>query len=696
MSLSYLADRGAATIFMLAAAVLLALPKPGPRARVAWLCLIVLGVGYGLALNLQPANFPASNFVHYYLGAKYPAPYLDTYRLIRAGQGLPQIEMRDLAHPERVVGETDEERRLYYIDLLRAARAPFDPLAPLDSLAARARDSGAVEAEARQILASHLPEGRIADYRRDVRTAASMGQAERLTLDVGYNGSPFYGLFRQLDPTLHLPLDRRSAIAGLAWQLLGVALIAWLAGLALGLSTTERLAVAALILVSSDFATFAMTGLIITELWVPILVAAWALRSGRYALAGAAIAIAGLVKLFPFLLTLVAVVPLVRSYSTGSKESDSAVVRRRAFALLATCGTVALAMGLLSLTTGRTWADFFHKIAVEFESHVNIANSVSMAAVCRILGVRADSPLPRLISLAALIPLAALFWTVGGARNALPRRALVLIGATGWLVESWLNYYAVAPFVLLPLVARRHRTGAAAIAIGMAASYLTPGFYDSTLIQEPGVRLLKLAPYLAAPAWLVWLELRDMRFPVRYVRVVVVVAVLLILALGEEIWRGQETKRLADSGEAAFARSDVQGALQSYERVLRLAPGDGTATHRRAIALATLGRMGEALPQFARAAELSPRDISARDDYGRELLMSGRVGEAANELESARRLAPSDVQVLFALSSARLAQGRRDDAAALLERARELAPMDPRLRQALDQIAPSAGSSAPR
>ena len=671
---------------MLAAAILLALPKPGRRARVAWMSLIVLGLGYALALNLQPANFPASNFVHYYLGAKYPAPYLDTYRLIRAGEGQPQIDMRDLDHPEKVVGETEEERRLYSIELLRAARVPFDPLAPLDSLEARARDSGAVEAEAQQILASHLPAGRITDFRRDVRTAASMGQTERLTLDFGYNGSPFYGLLRQLDPTLHLPLSRLSAFAGLAWQLLGVALIAWLAGLALGLSSVEGLAVAALILVSADFATFAMTGLIITELWVPILVAAWALRSGKYALAGAAIAIAGLMKLFPFLLTLVAIVPLVRSTTTGSRESDAALVRRRAFALLASCAAVTLAMGLLSLMTGRTWADFFHKIAVEFESHVNIANSVSAAAVWKILGVRAESPLPRLISLGALIPLAALFWTAGSAKSALPRRALVLIGATGWLVESWLNYYAVAPFILLPLVARRHRTGAAVIAIGMAVSYLTPGFYDPMLIQEPAVRLLKLAPYLAAPAWLVWLELRDMRLPLRYVRFMAVVAVLLALALGEEIWRGQETKRLAERGESAFARSDAQGALQSYERLLRLAPGDGTGTHRRAIALATLGRMDEALPQFARAAELSPRDISARDDYGRALLMSGRVGEAVQELESARRLAPSDVQVLFALSRARLAEGRRGDAVALLERARELAPTDPGIRQALDQL----------
>lgn len=101
--LAWLADRAASTLLMLAAAALLAWPMSFRRARMAWAMLVVLVVAYGLALNLQAVNFPHSNFIHYYLGAKYPAPYADTYRLIHAGQGRPQIGMRDLEHPQDLV-----------------------------------------------------------------------------------------------------------------------------------------------------------------------------------------------------------------------------------------------------------------------------------------------------------------------------------------------------------------------------------------------------------------------------------------------------------------------------------------------------------------------------------------------------------------------------------------------------------------
>src|SRR5262249_28287528 len=200
---------------------------------------------------------------------------------------------------------TPSEQRAYYIDLLRTANASFDPLAPLDSLAARARDAGLIEAEARRILAQRLPQARIAEYRRDVRAMLTMGQGAHVTLDYGYNGSPFYGFLRLADPTLHMPFGRLPALAGLLWQLLGVALIAALAGAALGLSLEERLAVAALILVCSEFTEYVMSGLVFTELWAPVLLAAWALRRNRQALAGVAIAVAGLLKIFPFLLALI-------------------------------------------------------------------------------------------------------------------------------------------------------------------------------------------------------------------------------------------------------------------------------------------------------------------------------------------------------------------------------------------------------
>jgi len=688
VTLAVLADRYAAAAFMLAAAALFARPMPVRHARTAWIVLIVLGAGYDLALNLQPVNFPNSNFDHYYLGAKYPVAYAETYRLIHAGQGRPQIGMRDLEHPANLVHSGSYEQRAYYIDLLRAARVSFDPLAPLDTLAARARDSGAIEAEARRILASDLPANRIAEYRRDVRTAQTMGQGPHLTLDYGYNGSPLYGLVRQMDPTLHLPFGRLPALAGLAWQLLGVVLIALLAGAALGLSTAERLAVAALILVCPDFANFGMAGLVFTELWVPVVIAAWALRRGRHAVAGTAIAFAGLLKLFPFLLALAAAVPLLRSFVPGASGAGAPAVRRRAFALLAAGGVATLGLGLLSVTSGRTWTDFLHKIAVEFQSGLNVINSVSAAAALATLGVPDRSPLFGVVSLAALVPLTVLFWGLqdGGSDFALPRRSLVLIAATGWLVKSWLNYYVIVPFMLLPLTARRHRVGTAAIATAMAAAYLLPEFDDASLLRHPALHLGKLAPCLVAPAWLVWLELRENGWGRPRLRWAALAAVLLALATGEEIWRGHEIQRLAARADETLANHDAAGALESYDRWVRLSPRDATPRRRRAIALVTTGRLDEALADFARAVALAPGDAAAHDDYGRALLMSGRTTEAAEQLEAARALTPCDVQILFQLARIHLAQGRRPEAMALIARAHELAPGEAAISEAYEQL----------
>src|ERR1051325_4742201 len=214
MTIALVADRAAAALLMLAAGILLTWPARARRTRAAWLGRGVRGARYGLALTPPPGHFPKSHLAHYYLGAKSPVPYMETYRLLHAGEGRPQIGMRDLERPVDLVRSGTSEQRAYYIDLLRAARVPFDPLAPLDTLAARAHDSGEIEAEARRILATRLPARRVAACRRDVHAALGMGQGAHLSLDYGYNGSPLFGLIPQAGPPLPLPVGRLSGPPG--------------------------------------------------------------------------------------------------------------------------------------------------------------------------------------------------------------------------------------------------------------------------------------------------------------------------------------------------------------------------------------------------------------------------------------------------------------------------------------------------
>ena len=688
MTLWYVGDRGVCAGLTLVASVLLALgsrARPARALRAAWIAVIVAGVANGLALNLQPANLINANLSQYYLGAKYPMPYADTYRLVQAAGDQPQIGIRDLDRPALILRSSPTEQRAYYLDLLRAERVPFDPLLPLDSLARRARESGAIAAEARRLLEERVPADRIADFRHDVRVAVAGAVRQPLTIDFGYNGSPFYGLIRQADPTLHVSYGPVAAWANALWQLLGVGLLAWIAGSALGLTLDERLAAAALIVASWDFAGFAMPGLMFTELWVPIAIAAWAMRHRRAAVAGVAIAFAGLLKLFPFLLLLPAMVAFARSFRSSARGAIAPATRRWALALVATCAIAAALLGLSSTLTGRSWPDFVRKIVVEFEAAPNLINSANPIAALVTLGIPHGSPFMRVVPLVAIVLLIAMFLRSDDARfhAALPRRTLVLLAVSGWLVKSWLNYYVVVPLLLLPMYARERRPAAAAMAAAMAVAYFLPEFDDPLILAHPWLHFLKLVPYLLLPVWMVAIELGGLRWSRVERRVGAVVAVVLALTTAEEIWRLSTVYRLAEEGGVAFRAGRAEEALARFRTLLRLSPGNAFARRQEAIALATLGRMDEALASFGRAVALTPRDAAAHDDYGRGLLMAGRPDEAAAQLEAARALTPEDVQVLFMLARVRLSQGRRSEAVGLLSRARELEPGEPQIAEAL-------------
>src|SRR6185503_853653 len=130
-----------ALLIAIGGALLLWRGAPAAR-RGAWIALALAALVNALTLNSQPANLLGSNLIHYHLGIKYVTPHADFYRAIQAALGRPQIGMRDLDDPARVVNAAPYEQRAYYLKLLRDAQVPFDALEPLDSLAGRARASG--------------------------------------------------------------------------------------------------------------------------------------------------------------------------------------------------------------------------------------------------------------------------------------------------------------------------------------------------------------------------------------------------------------------------------------------------------------------------------------------------------------------------------------------------------------------------
>jgi Flp pilus assembly protein TadD len=657
---------------MLLAGLLLALKLRARIARAAWLALLIAGLANALFLSLLPHNLININLVHHFLGAKYAFSYNSLYQLINAARETPQIGMRDLDRPPAMVRSDPRAQRAYYIDLMRADGVDFDPLSSLDDLARRAVETGCIQREARHILDAHLPPALVGDFERDARLALGALSGRDITTDYGFNGSPLYALVRRADPTLHRPFGPATARLNLAWQIAAALLVVWMAGMALGVNSHERLAMLALLFASWDFVGWSLPGLVFAGWWLPVAVALLALRRRAAAPAGIAVAWAGLIKIFPFVLALphgVRLIGLVlrRHSSTGAPI-------RWSLLLLATCIAAAGALGMAAMLSGRSWTEFLSKIVAQFQSEAYLINSVSLSQGLLALGIHA-SPLPAILSLVAMGMLTLLF--VRGSdpdfMAALPRRSLVLLAATGLWLHTWFNYYAIAPLLLLPLVARQHRVGAAAAAMATAGVFLLPEFDHPLLLDHRFLLGLKVAPYILIPIWLVGLELENMAFAKPARRAITAVVVLCCVATAAEAVRAHAIKRLDRTGGAHLDRGRAREAREVYRRMATLAPRNATAHMNRGIALAMLEDPA-AGAAFGRASALDPHGQHARQNYGRWLLKVGRAEDAIAELEAARRLAPFDDGALVDLGRAQLARNRRNEARALFARALELNP----------------------
>jgi hypothetical protein len=667
--------------------LLLALGLRGRLARAAWLALLIAGLANALVVSLVPANLININLVHHFLGAKYTFSYDSFYELINAAREKPQVDMRDLERPPAMLRDEPSEQRAYYIDLLRDYGVEFDPLAPLTNLRAWAEEANVIRSEADSIMSEHLPASQIGEFRRDALLALDALTGREITTDYGFNGSPFYSLVRRADPTLHRPFGRGTAWLNLMWQIAAALLVVWITGAALGAALEGRLAMAALLFASWDFVGWALPGLIFAGLWLPVSLALLAFRRRAAAPAGVAIAWAGLVKIFPFILLLPAGLRVIRSAVLRGREESDGGSTRWSLVLAAACLAATIVLGLAATLSGRSWLEFVQKIVVQFQSTAYLLNSVSSSQWLFTLGIH-GSPLPAVLSLVALGALAVMFvrGRNDGFTRSLPRRSLVLLAATGWLVHTWFNYYTIAPLLLLPLVAHRHRAGAAIAAAGLAVAFILPEFDDPLLLEHRALFALKVSPYVLIPVWLVALEYQKLEFGRTAKRVAIAVIALCCVAIAGEAVRMRAIDRLDRLGGAYLDSADAVNALERYQRLVTLAPRNAMAHMNTGIALAMLKRNPEAGAEFARAVGLDPGSSPARQNYGRWLLIEGRYQEAVAELEAGRQLSPYDVTILFDLARAKLEQGHAEEARALLTRALELQPENGAVKRLLGDI----------
>ena len=181
---------------------------------------------------------------------------------------------------------------------------------------------------------------------------------------------------RRLDPTLYRPFSRATALLNVALQIVGILAAVWIAGAALDFDVEQRIAAAALLFASWDFVGYALPGLVCVGLWLPVSIALLAVRRRTHGSAGVAIAWAGAIKVFPFVLALPFVVRIARGLILRRG------VDRDALRLVSTCAVATAVLVGAAMWTGRSWSEFAHKIGAQFASHGFLLNSVSTSQGC--------------------------------------------------------------------------------------------------------------------------------------------------------------------------------------------------------------------------------------------------------------------------------------------------------------------------
>jgi Tfp pilus assembly protein PilF len=198
--------------------------------------------------------------------------------------------------------------------------------------------------------------------------------------------------------------------------------------------------------------------------------------------------------------------------------------------------------------------------------------------------------------------------------------------------------------------------------------------------------VLKVAPYILVPAWMIILEFRSTGMSRRAHNIVISACIVLLLLITGEAWRVKRIENLRSSAFERLRRGETVAALKEYRQLVRLSPRDEVGYMGKAAAHAILGDVESAIGDFERSIRLAPENVNARLNYGHFLFKRGKIDESARVLEEARVLSPHNSTVLYHLARIRLQQERADESIQLLTRARELQPGDSGVLKLLKKI----------
>ena len=127
-------------------------------------------------------------------------------------------------------------------------------------------------------------------------------------------------------------------------------------------------------------------------------------------------------------------------------------------------------------------------------------------------------------------------------------------------------------------------------------------------------------------------------------------------------------------GAIRLARMDAQGALAEFNTAVIFEPGNAEARNMAGSALASLGRVSDAMDQFRLALKLRPDYQNARYNLARALIKAGKSGEAVELFRQVVAAFPNDAQSHNGLGEVLFKQGKFDEARAEFDRAIAIDP----------------------
>jgi Flp pilus assembly protein TadD len=144
--------------------------------------------------------------------------------------------------------------------------------------------------------------------------------------------------------------------------------------------------------------------------------------------------------------------------------------------------------------------------------------------------------------------------------------------------------------------------------------------------------------------------------------------------------------RLLTEGDEHLARGACAEAMQCYQELLSLDPGNATALTALGAACARLGRYGEAEHHLRRAIGISPSSPAAYFNLAGVLQSTGRYRESEMPLRRALKLKPAYVEARISLGMSLVLLGRLDQARECYAKALHVAPRNTQALVGMGQI----------